>query len=214
MMFNVSLLSVLFDKDGYWRSSIDLANCPGPESVDLFDQNGYDLCPLEIMYSHANNGWHGLHRNHTHTALKKPWFVQDQQDRGAVLNHSLIFERKGYSGPALDQLTSWAVENPLIWKVAKYRPKWGLDFSIDYVGIDGEVFEILHYEYDGFEHDEIDHVKHHLEPILSSMDWNDAAVSMVKRKEEWHGLGFFEQSEWKCRFFGIGSKRFKMVAWD
>ena len=213
-MSDVFLMPVSFEKNGYWKSPISLVDPPGPGSVELFDQNGYDLSPLEIMYSHANNGWHSIHRNQVHTALKRPWFVQDQLDRGAVLNHSLIFERKGYAGPALDQLTSWAVENPLLWKVSKYRPKWGLDFSIDYAGVDGEVFEILHYEYDGFDHDEVDHMKRQLEPILMSIDWNDAAISMLKRKDEWHGLGFFDQSDWKCQFFGIGPERFKMVAWS
>ena len=36
---------------------------------------------------------------------------------------------------------------------------------------------------------------------------------MLERKEEWHSLGFFEQSEWKTRFFGIEKERFKMVLW-
>ena len=44
-----------------------------------------------------------------------------------------MFERKGYTGAALDQLTEWAKKNNLIYKLIAIRPKWGLDFSIDYV---------------------------------------------------------------------------------
>jgi hypothetical protein len=212
-MYDVSLLTVSFEKDGYWRSPIDLTDCPGPDSVELFDQNGYDLSPLEIMYSHANHGWHSIHRNHAHIALKRPWFVQELRTSGAVLNHSLIFERKGYAGLALEQLEGWARKNPLLWKVARYRPKWGIDFSMDYAGADGEVFEILHYEYDGFDRKEVNEMKLSLERALISIDWNDAAASLLRRKDEWHGLGFFDQSDWKCQFFGIGPEKFKMVAW-
>jgi hypothetical protein len=46
------------------------------------------------------------------------------------------------------------------------------------------------------------------------VDWNDAAQRILKRKDEWHHLGFFEQSEWKTRFFGIEKERFKMVLWQ
>ena len=211
---DISLLNVSFDTDGYWRIPIVYDRCPGAETVELFDQNGYDLSKLEIMYSDANDGWHSIHRKYTHIALKRPGFVQNPKITGAVLNHSLVFERKGYEGPALEQLESWAKENPLLWKVAKYRPKWGLDFSMDYAGATGEVFEILHYEYDGFDHNEVVDMKNKLESIFISIDWDDAARSLLKRKDEWHSLGFFDQSDWKCQFFGIGSERFKMVAWE
>jgi hypothetical protein len=93
------------------------------------------------------------------------------------------------------------------------RPKWGLDFSIDYADRDGNVFELLHWEYDGFEHDEIQSKKIRMEEFLVNQDWPDRARVMLTRKEEWHGLGFFEQSEWKTRFFGIEKERFKMVLW-
>jgi hypothetical protein len=66
-----------------------------------------------------------------------------------------MFERKGYSGEALQQLTTWAGYRPQFHKLIAMRPKWGLDFSIDYADREGNVFELLHWEYDGFEHDEI-----------------------------------------------------------
>ena len=39
------------------------------------------------------------------------------------------------------------------------------------------------------------------------------AILHKERKEEWHSLGFFEQSDWKTNFFGIDKERFKMVLW-
>ena len=212
-MNDLTIIKQEFNSDGYWKIPLAETECPGPDCVDLFDQNGYDLSPLEIRYSMVNHGWHSEHRNYTHIALKRHWIHQEITTTGAVINHALVFERKGYAGDALTQLEYWAAQNNLIYKVARYRPKWGFDFSIDFAGLDG-VFEIWHYEYDGFDVNEVTETKKLVESVIISTDWNDAAKSLLSRKDEWYSLDFFKQSDWKCRFFGIGPERFKMVAWD
>jgi hypothetical protein len=212
-MSDLTLIEQEFNNNGYWTIPLIETECPGPECVDLFDQNGYDLSALEIRYSLVNHGWHSEHRNYNHIALKRPWVSQPIKTSGAVVNHALIFERKGYAGAALEQLENWATENNLIYKVARYRPKWGFDFSIDFASSDG-VFEIWHYEYDGFDPLEVSETKKMVEQVIMSTDWDDAAKSLLARKDEWYHLDFFEQSNWKCRFFGMGPERFKMVAWE
>ena len=155
-----------------------------------------------------------MHRDHRH-AIKQDWFKQSVTvTTGAVLNHSLLFERKGYSGKAKEQLIDMASKNNLIYKILAIRPKWGLDFSMDYVDEKGNSFEILHWEYDGFDYKEVQAMKNLVEPIISSIDWLDAGKQLLKRKEEWHHLEFFEQSDWKCKFFNIPRERFKMVIWE
>lgn len=213
MSHALTLSNNQFNSNGFWSVALQNTPCPSANFVCLFDQNGYDLTDLEILYSQVNGGWHSIHRNKMHVALKQPWFTQDQTLEGPVLNHSLLFERKGYSGSALEQLKLWANENPLIWKVAKYRPKWGLDFSLDFVSRSGNVFEILHYEFDGFNYDEVQHRKEFLDKHLLSIDWQDAAESLLRNKDKWFYLDFFAQSLWKCTYFGVGPERFKMVAW-
>jgi hypothetical protein len=94
------------------------------------------------------------------------------------------------------------------------RPKWGLDFSMDWTDAAGNAFEVLHWEYDGFDYEEIQEVKLFMEPIFASIDWQHAGQQLLKRKAEWHHLGFFEQSAWKCRYFNIMPERFKMVIWE
>lgn len=211
----LKLIDVAFNPDPFWRNALDQAECPCAHSVDLFDQNGYDLCELEIMYSHKNDNLHSMHRNHTHVAIKQPWFTQEPfQSHDSVLNHALIFERKGYAGAALDQLETWAKQQPLFYKLSRYRPKWGLDFSMDWADYLGNVFEVFHYEFDSFDYDEIIHVKNILENKLLHIDWNAAANDLLRRKKEWHNLDFFAQSDYKCAFFGLPSERFKMVAWE
>lgn len=203
-----------FNPDPYFRSPIDQESIPSTEQTELFDQNGYDLTPLERLYAEAN-GQAGRWHRPNHYALKYDWFTDEENSvTGAHINHALLFERKGYAGAALAQLEGWAQHNNLIYKIVKMRPKWGMDISVDYVDTAGNVFELLHWEYDGFDYQEITDKKTEIEKFLLGVDWNDRAKEMIQRKLEWHHLGFFAQSAWKTEFFGIEKERFKMVLWQ
>ena len=183
------------------------------KDFDLFDQNGYDLSKVEQFYCIANNFMFNDHRGFRQ-AIKHDWFTDSSDNEGAHLNHAVLFERKGFEGEAYEELLSWCKANPRFYKVLNIRPKWGLDFSVDYCDRDGNVFEVFHWEYDGFDLVEMQWVKNHVEPILNSIDWEDAARALLRRKSEWHHLDFFAQSDYKCKYFGIIPERFKMVAWD
>jgi hypothetical protein len=203
-----------FDPNPHWCERIkSVFACPPKETVEFFDQNGYDLTKLEQLYAVANGANTTRHRNSEHITLRQTWFTDDSPESGPHINHAVMFERKGYSGEALQQLTTWAGYRPQFHKLIAMRPKWGLDFSIDYADREGNVFELLHWEYDGFEYNEIADKKAQMEEFLVNQDWTDRARVMIERKEEWHGLDFFEQSEWKTQFFGIDKERFKMVLW-
>ena len=203
-----------FNTSPYWNKPLtNIFACPPKDLVDLFDQNGYDLTKLEQLYAVANGENTTKHRDAEHITLRKTWFEDDSPESGPHINHSVMFERKGYTGEALEQLKSWTQYRPHFHKLVAMKPKWGLDFSIDYCDRQGNVFELLHWEFDGFEYNEIADKKANMEEFLLNQDWDDRAKIMLERKEEWHKLGFFEQSEWKTRFFGIDKERFKMVLW-
>jgi hypothetical protein len=202
------------DPNGYWDKPIGkMLYIPIAEDLALFDQNGYDLTVLEQHFASTNDAITQQHRKHR-TALKQEWFTQEPKVEGAVLNHSLLFERKAYAGAALEQLKFWAKTLPLIYKIIAMRPKWGLDFSMDYVDREGNAFEIIHWEYDGFSYEEICAVKDAIEPIIKAIDFEQAGRDLLKYKDKWHHLDFFAQSDWKCEFFGIPKERFKMVIWE
>jgi len=203
-----------FNSNPYWTEKVkSVFSVPPKEAVEYFDQNGYDLTKLEQLYAVANGAETTTHRNSEHITLRKEWFTAEEDREGPHINHAVMFERKGYSGDALQQLETWAGYRPHFHKLVAMRPKWGLDFSIDYCDREGNVFELLHWEYDGFEYNEIQDKKSKMEEFLLNQDWDERAQTMLERKSEWHGLGFFEQSEWKTRFFGIDKERFKMVLW-
>jgi hypothetical protein len=212
-MSHVVITDSKFDPNGYWVNPVEkIVYLPTAEDVALFDQNGYDLTDLEKHYAYSNWTKPKKHREHR-VALKQPWFAQEHTLEGAVLNHSLLFERKGYAGAALEELQHWARALPLINKVIAIRPKWGLDFSMDYVDREGNAFEVLHWEWDSFDYIEIEAVRKIIEPVLAAIDWQDAAQNILAKKAQWHDLDFFAQSAWKCNYFGIPEERFKMVAW-
>jgi hypothetical protein len=214
-MSKVVLTDSRFDSNGYWDKPVEkIVYLPTAEDVSLFDQNGYDLTELEKHYAYSNWSKPKKHREHR-VALKQPWFVHELPViEGAVLNHSLLFERKGYAGAALEELKHWAKVLPLINKVTAIRPKWGLDFSMDYVDRQGNAFEVLHWEWDSFIYEETECIRKIIEPILLNIDWTDAAQQILEHKEQWYNLDFFAQSRWKCKYFGIPEERFKMVAWQ
>lgn len=212
-MSYIALTDNQFNSEGYWNNPVDETSSPSAIDLALFDQNGYDLTKLEQRFAQTNLAPFHAHRDHRH-ALKTAWFTQQSKLEGAVLNHSLLFERKGYCGEALEQLQQWAQTNPLVYKLIRMRPKWGLDFSMDYVDRSGNVFEVLHWEYDGFNYEEVERRKQQLQIKFASIDWDDAAINMLKLKDQWHCLDFFAQSDWKCNYFGIVKERFKMVIWD
>jgi len=200
--------------NGYWDKPIGkMIFKPTIEDLDLFDQNGYDLTVLEQHFASTNDCRPAEHRKHR-MAIKQEWFKQSHKIEGAVLNHSLLFERKAYTGRALEQLRQWAQNLPLIYKIIAMRSKWGLDFSMDYVDREGNAFEILHWEYDGFSYEEICAVKSEIEPKIIAIDFDQAGKDLIKYKDKWHHLDFFAQSDWKCEFFGIPRERFKMVVWE
>lgn len=196
-----------------WHTALNIKDfIPGPGWVGLFDQNGYKLTSLELLYAKANKQEPVKHRQED--TLKKDWFTQEERSTGAVLNHAALFERKGYEGVALEELERWAKQNNLLYKLCRYRSKWGVDFSVDYVDADGNVMEIFHFEYDSYYLAEIEAIREKVEQVVLNIDWEDAAKVLLKRKSEWHSLDFFGQSDWKCAFFGLPKENFKMLAWE
>lgn len=212
-MQDLKLTENKFNPNPYWSVPLNSERPLAFTDTNVFDQNGYDLCSIEQMYADKNLSHKERVRNYR-IALRQSWMVQDYKKSGAVLNHANLFERKGYKGEALDQLTRWAQLYPIYYRLINIRPKWGLDFSMDYYDYDGNTFEVLHWEFDGFDYNEINDKKLEVEQYLANIDWDEAAKEILKRKDQWFHLDFFAQSDYKCNYFGIGSERWKMVVWN
>ena len=181
-----------------------------PNCVDLFDQNGYHLTKAEQAFL-SRNGYEPIVRRHE-DCLRHDWIISDKRD-GAHINHCDLFERKGFKDCALEQLEVIAESNPMLYKLIKMKPKWGIDISIDYVSPDA-VFEVFHYEWDAFEYDAVLEKKFEIEQFVLNLDWDSAALDLWKKRDQWINLDFFDQTKWCTDFFGLPPEKFKNVIWD
>lgn len=211
----INLTDSSFHTNRTWNKPINWDSLPSNSSklVELFDLDGYRLTELESYYADANN--HPVVKHGHEMCLRQDWFVEEEEvTSGPHLNHAFLFERKGYDGEALEQLQKFGQENNLIFKLANYKGKWGLDFDMDYVDSSGHSAELLHFESNSFDFSEIDMIKQEVEQVVANTDWTFAAKKILARKAEWVNLDLVEQSKWKTDFFGLPAERFKMNAWE
>lgn len=198
----------LLDSTATWGKPIseqyDLTGC-----MEYFDQNGYDLTPLEEQYAIANGT--DVRQMRWRRALYKDWFVCEATS-GVHLNHACLFERKGYHGPALEQIHRFAQVDNTIYKLIHMKPKWGIDISIDYVS-EHSAFEVFHYEWDDFDYDRVLEKQEEIESVLMSTDWVEIAKLFWDKREQWMHLDFDGQTKFKTDYLGLEPERFKLVAW-
>ena len=206
----MNLTSNTLNKDPYFLNPTnEVDTLKNSDSVDLFDQNGYHLTKAEQVFL-SYNGYKPIERRHE-DCLRNDWLVWDKRD-GAHINHSDLFERKGFKSEALVQLHMCAKSNPMLHKLIKMKPKWGIDISIDYVSEDA-VFEVFHYEWDSFEYDPVIEKKQEIEEFVLNQDWDEVAKTLWKKKNEWYDLDFFEQTKWRTDYFGLTPEKFKNIIW-
>jgi len=190
--------------------TLDIDTLIDKDSVDLFDQNGYHLTKAEQAYLQYN-GYKPIERRHE-DCLRYDWLVWDKRE-GAHINHSDLFERKGFDKDAREQLLQIAKINPMLYKLIKMKPKWGIDISIDYVS-ENAVFEVFHYEWDSFNFNAVIDKKGEIEEFMLKNDWDDIAKTLWNKKDEWYNLDFFEQTQWRTDYFGLSPENFKNVIWE
>jgi len=201
-----------FQELGYYLDATeDISILRDPHCVDLFDQNGYHLTRAEQAFL-GYNGYSIIERRHE-DCLRQDWITWDKRE-GAHINHSDLFERKGFKSCAYEQLEVIAQEsNPMLYKLMKMKPKWGIDISIDYVSEDA-VFEVFHYEWDSFNYNDVIVKKEEIEQFVLNQDWEKVSIELWKIKDQWINLDFFEQTKWRTDYFGLTPERFKNVIWD
>lgn len=167
-----------------------------------FDKDGFEIpTPLEYLHYEANNV--ELNREiQYHIAPVKEWYRDlENSEKGLVLDHCMILQRFAFGGAALEQLKEIANERPILQKLINIQPKWGIDFSLDYITHD-IVMEVIHIEQDFTTLEEAQEAKTRLEELIENTDWEQGAQDLIKRKSEWIDLSSDDHSDYKAQFFG------------
>lgn len=167
-----------------------------------FDKDGYEVpTPLEHLHYEAN----GVILNREiqyHIAPVQEWYTDtESSEHGLVLDHCMLLTRYAFAGAAREQLIEVSRQRPILQKLLNIKPKWGIDFSLDYVTHD-VVMEVIHIEQDFDNLEEAQNAKERLEYIIDNTDWYDGAIALWQRKSEWENLSSDDHSDYKAQFFG------------
>lgn len=167
-----------------------------------FDKDGYEVpTPLEHLHYEIN----GINLNREiqyHIAPVQEWYTDtENSEHGLVLDHCMLLTRYAFAGEAREQLEEVKKNRPILQKLLNIKPKWGIDFSLDYVTHD-IVMEVIHIEQDFDNLEDAYAAKESLEYIIDNTNWYDGAIELWKRKSEWENLSSDDHSDYKAQFFG------------
>lgn len=173
------------------------------EDFKYYDKDGFELNQAEQKFYSAKN----FPINHpilNHVCWQEPWFELKDESKTLNIDHCMFLCRCPYIGEAREQLSKIKEKNPLADLLLKTRAKWGFDLALDGVR-DGEVFEVIHIEYDNNNYDRFLEQFLNFEYLIRHTDWQDAADRIWAKRDEWKCLKGFDQNHWKANY---------LIGWD
>lgn len=168
------------------------------DSINYFDQDGFELTVLERASYEANGV--SITNILNHRSDQKQWIQLN--DSCFKIDHSAIMQRWNFVSQARDQLSEFQPKLPQLKKLLNLKPKWGLDFNLEYYD-DHNYIEVIHVEIDHRNYYEAMVSKENLENKIINTDWYDFVQSLLKHKQEWSNLQGFAQNDWKARHWGL-----------
>jgi hypothetical protein len=163
-----------------------------------YDKDGFELNQAEQKFYSAMN-YPIKHDILNHRCWQEPWFELEDDNLGLMLDHCIFLCRASYSGHAKSQLDELAHTIPYASLLSKTKTKWGFDFALDAIR-DGEVFEVLHIEYDHNNFEMFRNQMINFEWTVRHTDWIDAADRVWQARDQWKPLKGFDQNHWKSKF--------------
>jgi hypothetical protein len=188
----------------YWSHVLDEV------SMEWFDKDGFELTSLEqFIYVMNDIKLNGHLRN---LCAQHTWFTLPENN-GFDLDHSMILYRFKLDNELLNQVKYKSAEKPLLKKLLHIKPKYGLDFDLNWLG-DDEPLEVFHFEYDTNSFDEFLKTKQELEHIIMNTDWFAFKDMLLRNQDLWKPLKGFAQNNWKARQLGFDKAETLEKVWQ
>ena len=169
-----------------------------------YDKDGFELNLAEQKYYSAMN-YPINHPILNHRCWQEPWFSLQDEHPSLHLDHSMFLCRASYQGAAREQLRELQSTVPLAGYLLKTKQKWGFDIALDDQAPDGDMFEVIHIEYDSYDYDEFRDNMMYIEYRFFIMDWQLAAQKIWSLRDKWQHLKGVEQNHWKANY---------LIGWD
>ena len=193
-------------KDLYLRAPIHEAT---DWDLDFFDREGYQLNALEKEYHMENRiSLHTEDRmarrvsDNALNAVLQHWYVQTKEHPNIFIDHAHILHRFGFADNALHQLTNISAEYPKLQKMINIKPKYGLDFAIDWIDNE-QVVEMFHIELDCRDYDVFVDIVEKLQVFIETTDWQSKGEELIACKSEWIDLDEYDQAIYKAKLYGL-----------
>lgn len=166
------------------------------EDFLYYDKDGFELNKAEQKFYHASG--FELFNCLNHICHQQNWFELEHDS--LILDHSLILTRASYGEQALSQLNQIKNNIPQASSLISTKQKWGFDFALDALDNNGNIFEVLHVEYDNRNyHEFLDQLASFSYKVYNT-DWVDAARRVELKKDDWNRLKGFDQNNWKASY--------------
>jgi hypothetical protein len=177
--------------------------------LDFFDREGYQLNSIEKEYHLKNQidifTQDRIARRVSGNALNavmQHWYIQKHKHPNIFIDHAHILHRFAFSGDALTQLIEMSAQYPKLQKMINIKPKYGLDFAIDWID-KSQIIEIFHIELDCRDYHVFVDVVEKLQNFIEHVDWESKASELILHKLEWIDLNEYEQSIYKAKLYGL-----------
>lgn len=165
-----------------------------------FDKDGFDLNSLEVALYSANHIRVNSFLNRQ--AAQYQWFTFDVNENVRV-DHALLLARYAYVGELRDQIYAWSEQYPELRKLLQIKPKWGLDFNIEYITPTNQYMDIIHIEEDFHDYNAYSARKDYFEQLIQRTNWVAIGSQLYNLSYEWCSLNADDENDYKARYIGL-----------
>ena len=177
-------------------SAVDNLN---PQDFEYYDKDGFELNRAERKFYDAMK-YPIDYPMLNHKCWQEPWLYLNDPKDILIMDHCMFLCRANYTDAAAEQLTELKPLIPQAGYLLQTKQKWGFDFALDAVSDDGEIYEVIHIEYDSYSYDEFALKMYDFELTVHNTDWHKAARAIWSTQETWKPMTGFEQNNWKSRY--------------